>query len=139
MINKIAPFEILGLEKDVQQEVTLANGDTVKLGGVMDRVDKVNIHGRQVVRIIDYKTGKVELVSDRRAALEDPETYLQPYFSDGKFKSGFQAYYYASLLHRQTPDQPLQAGIFSTRSVKKGARLLRKGEINGEVRGHFGN
>lgn len=126
---RIAPFEILSLEKEISEEVTLSNGESIKLGGVVDRVDMVYYKGRQVTRIIDYKTGKVELVSDRKAGIEDPDIYLRPYFLDGKYKSGFQAYYYASLLQRQDTDQPLQAGIFSTRSVKKGARMLRKGEV----------
>ena len=56
----IAPFEIISLEDTYEIEIPLnINGfsEKVKLGGKIDRVDKLN----DQIRIIDYKTGQDHL------------------------------------------------------------------------------
>jgi CRISPR/Cas system-associated exonuclease Cas4 (RecB family) len=69
------------------------------------------------------------MVADSKAALEDPDEYLNYYFTDGRYKAGFQAYYYASLVNLQNPVLTLMAGIFSTRTINDGIRFLRKGKV----------
>lgn len=52
-----APFVMVALEKKIPAPLTLDDGTQVKLYGIIDRMDR----RMGVTRIIDYKTGKVEL------------------------------------------------------------------------------
>ena len=60
---ELAPFKILGLEKDVVEEIEVRMGNTGKtfkstIGGIIDRLDQViDDEGRQHIRVVDYKTG----------------------------------------------------------------------------------
>ncbi len=70
--NHIVPFTVTGLEKKVVREADiLLNGQiiTVRLGGKIDRMDKVN--GR--LRLIDYKTGQKKSDFESIGQLFDPE------------------------------------------------------------------
>jgi hypothetical protein len=83
--EKYAPFEILGLEEEFYFE---KNG--IKIGGIIDRIDK---KGR-IIRVVDYKTGKVP-------ERNDFESEIQNLFSNRRAKKAnyqFQAYLYSSLL-----------------------------------------
>ena len=96
----------------------------------MDRIDKVaSSDGEEITRIIDYKTGKVMMLPISKSGIDDPSEYLKPYFTDGKYKAGFQAYYYASLIDQLHPNTALKAGIFSTRSLSDGIKFLRKNAV----------
>ncbi|MEG1256151.1 helicase-exonuclease AddAB subunit AddB [Clostridium sp.] len=41
--------------------ITLSSGEVVKLQGKIDRVDKATIDGTDYYRVVDYKTGKIDL------------------------------------------------------------------------------
>lgn len=53
---KIAPIDIISLEKEYTKNFVIQDGKTVKVGGIIDRLDRCN--GQ--LRIIDYKTGKIK-------------------------------------------------------------------------------
>ena len=56
----LAPIEIVGLEKDVMEEMEIRCGDrtfTTLLGGRIDRMDRLTDGAGRRIRIIDYKTG----------------------------------------------------------------------------------
>ncbi|MES2730497.1 MAG: PD-(D/E)XK nuclease family protein [Bacteroidota bacterium] len=58
--NEIFPIEVLGLEKSLSTSFMADIGGKrmeVKIGGKVDRIDRVGGH---TIRVIDYKTGKVE-------------------------------------------------------------------------------
>ena len=57
--RQLAPFTIIGLEKDVVQPYTIRSlGITTTLGGRIDRLDMVtDENGMEQIRVIDYKTG----------------------------------------------------------------------------------
>lgn len=64
----LAPFEIIGLEKDAYEhlEIRLKDGSskTILIGGNIDRLDCINKSGgddaNRVLRVVDYKTGRTE-------------------------------------------------------------------------------
>lgn len=56
-----APFDILALEESFYDKVSFeVNGLQLclNIGGKVDRIDKVNQDGKNIVRIVDYKTGR---------------------------------------------------------------------------------
>lgn len=102
--------EIIGLEKDLTSEITIDDIDfPIKLTGNADRVDVVN----KQIRIIDYKTGKVEL-KDVQA------DQIQKIIREEQHQKGFQLFMYAYMYKEMYEAHSLEAGIISFRALKKG-------------------
>lgn len=92
---QLAPFDIIGLEKDVIKDMEVCGGSKVRfrttVGGRIDRLDCVNDGTGERIRVIDYKTGgrKLETMPDT-AAIFDPKNihkhsdyYLQTFLYSG--------------------------------------------------------
>lgn len=109
------PFEILQLEKDVSKLFPIGNNKVVKLFGIIDRVDTKD----DLLRIVDYKTGKVE--KRKPAAIED-------YFNDTIYKEQFQAMYYAYLTNSFIPGRQISSGLMALKTMKDGIWMLNNGE-----------
>ena len=86
-----APFTILKLEKDVLQEIPIRSlGITTTIGGRVDRLDCIDTtDGRQVVRVIDYKTG-----ASRMKSLKSVDDIF-----DGDHLAAHSDYYLQTLLY----------------------------------------
>jgi len=104
-------LDILHLEHELKSSLTVTDATTgelipILLRGRADRIDRV---GEQV-RIIDYKTGKVE---DKDVKLEDVGM-LRSHKNPSKL---FQLLAYAWLYHKRNPDSrnELASGIISLR------------------------
>jgi RecB family exonuclease len=83
--EKYAPFEILGLEEEFYFEK-----GGIKIGGIIDRIDKKD----GTVRVVDYKTGKIPEKNDF-------ESEISNIFSSRRAKKAnyqFQTYLYSSIL-----------------------------------------
>jgi len=128
--KKNLPFTIQGLEEEVEHKLMLTDGREVLLGGTVDRIDEKD--GSRT--IIDYKSGRVDLVSRTHSGIEDTEKYLDAYFTDGKYKSGFQTYFYM-LLMKLTSDQPVKGAIYELKKLGDGKKYLRKGETMSDEMG----
>ncbi len=107
---EIAPLEIISLENLYQIDIPITlNGafETVKLGGKIDRVDKLDNH----IRIIDYKTGSDDLTFKNIDAL----------FSDKKNDQNsavFQTFLYAKFYKDiEKPDLSITPGVYSVRKL----------------------
>ncbi len=72
-----APITILGLELKAYHDITLADGRSVSVGGIVDRLDKITENGEQVLRIVDYKTGKYEPSKLKAEDMDDAFTNCQ--------------------------------------------------------------
>ena len=131
---KKVPFTLKGVEVNVEGTLKLSNGTTVALGGIVDRIDEENSGEGKVVTIIDYKTGRVDMLGSKKSYLDNPEAYIHPYFEDGKLKSGFQAYYYTMLYRSKNVGDTLKAAIYELKRMSEGMKYLRNGnEITGNI------
>jgi ATP-dependent helicase/nuclease subunit B len=100
------PRVLLGLEEEVKATTTV-NGLQVRLKGFIDRMDQTVNDGS--VRIIDYKTGKVE---DSALRLKDWELVV----SDVKFSKALQVLTYLWLYQKQPNSSAnVTPGIISLR------------------------
>ena len=108
--QSIAPFEIISLEGKYEIEIPVTANetfDTIKLGGKIDRVDKLNNH----IRIIDYKTGGDKLEFKN----------IESLFSDKKSDRNdavFQTFLYAKFYQDvKNPNLPITPGVYSVRKI----------------------
>lgn len=110
-LRKGHEIQILGLEEDLKAEIEIEGIDfPIQLNGNADRIDKLN----DGLRIIDYKTGKVD---KSELQTEDFEQLIR----EKKFHKGFQLYLYAYLYKKMKPQQQdLEAGIITFRALKSG-------------------
>jgi len=106
-----APFEIIDLEGDKNsgyyKNINLPNNKTVKISGIVDRVDKKN----NLYRIIDYKTGgDTKRIKDIDSLFSDKRTERND--------AVFQLFYYSLLLHNKLNDNlPIRPGLMNIREI----------------------
>ena len=105
-------IEIVAIEANNAIEVYISElGKTVKLTGKVDRVDKYN----GGLRIIDYKTGRVE---SAKVEIVDWEQITTDY---DKHSKSFQVLMYCYMMYKS--DQivlPVEAGIISFKNLSSG-------------------
>lgn len=107
-----APFDVIGLEAGEREgfalELPVDLNTTVALKGIIDRVDLKD----NVVRVIDYKTGKDEKKAEDIASLFDRD-------DKKRNKAAMQVLYYALMFQRGYPemDYPIMPGIFNSREL----------------------
>lgn len=121
--RKQLPFKVTGVEEKLVMDLALSGGRIARIGGVVDRVDEKD----SIPTIIDYKTGRVDMVPRGKAGLEDAVAYVDQYFSDGKYKSGFQTYFYA-MITQQLGSEQVKGAVYELKRVSKGKNYLRQGK-----------
>ena len=86
-------------------------GNIINFKGTIDRIDKTLTD--KTIRIIDYKTGRVQpgdlKVKDTEHLTTDP-----------KYAKAFQVIFYAWLYSQQQPNEILETGIISLRNLSNG-------------------
>ncbi len=104
---------IMGLEQTLETVLEDANLPyAIKLSGIADRIEIRN----NVVRIIDYKTGKVDLNQVQIKEISGITTDL-------KFEKAIQLLMYG-LMYKSNTYLPVQAGIYSFKNRKSGYLLF---------------
>ena len=97
--RELAPFTIIGLEKDVLQPYTIHTlGIDTMLGGRIDRLDMVYENGREQLRVVDYKTG-----SRRLTPLKSVDDIFDPAQLRNHNDYYLQALLYARLVRNSQP------------------------------------
>jgi len=104
--------KIIAIEAKNEVSLNIAELDfPVTLKGTVDRVDEYN----GVMRIIDYKTGKVELNKVEIVNWEDITTDYT------KYDKSFQVLAYAYMMNKENPfNSHVEAGIVSFKNLKAG-------------------
>ena len=112
-IESGSSIEILSLEEELSTLISIPGIHyNLKLKGMADRIDKRN----GMIRIIDYKTGKVKLSDLKCVDFEKIKT-------DSKMKYVLQVFFYTLLYKENYPETPLeqmQGGIISFKNFKDG-------------------
>lgn len=103
-----APLQIVDLEMKVKHSVRLnETGASVNLGGLIDRVDRLN----KTIRIVDYKTG-----ADKKN-LKSPEILYQK-GNRKEFKAIFQLFVYAYLYKEsQGVNEDIYLALYLTKEL----------------------
>ncbi len=109
------PFIIRGLEDELHSVLQMDEERQVNFKGIIDRVEEKDSN----YRIIDYKTGKVDL--------KDAE--ITDIFIDPKHKFVFQTFFYAWLFHQKLFGETIMTGIYPLRQLSDGILWLNKGSV----------
>lgn len=86
----------------------------IMLQGQFDRLDEV----KGVLRVVDYKTGKVEIPRNENAI-----------FSDAKNAAAFQALFYTYVYLSHYPDRQVQPVIFHLKSTSDLVKPVKEGPV----------
>ena len=114
-VKKGNTIKLLALEEKINQSIDIRELNySVKLKGIIDRVDKRN----ETIRIIDYKTG---LMKPGDLKMKNPSTL----FDSSSQTKAMQLMCYASMyLKNNTSLKGLEAGIISFRDLNSGLMKL---------------
>jgi hypothetical protein len=106
--------KIIALEQTMSVTLNIEEIDhPVILKGKLDRIDEVD----GTIRIIDYKTGRVERKHVEILLWEDM-------VHDYKYSKAFQLLCYAYMYSKEHVNQPIVAGIISLKNLKDGTLLF---------------
>ena len=111
--QKETPFKIIDLEGTYEAFLETKLGEA-RLIGKFDRVDEV----LGITRIIDYKTGKVELKNSETDEL----------FTDSAKKALFQLNFYSLIYNKKYPGKNLIAGFYMAKNVGSGILFAGDGQ-----------
>lgn len=103
-------IKLIGIEQKLAIPLTISGIDfPIRLQGKLDRIDQMD--GR--LRIIDYKTGKVE---SKHVEIVDWNTLTDDY----DYSKAFQLLCYALMYAEKTPVNELESGILSFKNLNAG-------------------
>lgn len=103
-----APFEVISLEDQVHSVLQVDPNLKVRMGGKIDRIDRKE----NVLRIVDYKTGKDELGFESIESLFDA--------TQKRSKAAFQTFYYSLAYSGNLAGaESLQPGLFNRSNLFK--------------------
>lgn len=95
--KQLTPFDILTLEGSFYDNLTFevqGKQRTLRVGGQIDRLDRIQMDGQQVIRVVDYKTGRP--LSSLPSTVED---IFEPQYIDTKHTAYYlQAFLYAGII-----------------------------------------
>jgi ATP-dependent helicase/DNAse subunit B len=125
--TKNSPFKVISVETEITKDVTIeTNGNkfNVKLLGRLDRVEEKD----GVMRIVDYKTGRVDVNKVRR-----PLKYFDLIFTDPDYKEKFQQYFYSSIFLEGKNGLDIKVGIYPLRNISEGIVFFDEDKIPEET------
>ena len=90
--SKLCPLRIDGVEDKRHEMLVELDGITLRLGGIIDRIDTVHVgeSDREIHRIVDYKTSSSGQTADKIGKLFDRNITDRPYHI-------LQAFYYSHI------------------------------------------
>ncbi len=113
--EKQVPIRLLSLEQKYYQPFALSDGRTVMLKGVIDRLEEQG----GSLRVIDYKTGKVD-----SKVLKN----MNDLFTDPARKEDFQTVCYAFMVSRKHSGRPVEVSLITLKAMSKGSKKFNQGK-----------
>ena len=130
--RRLAPFTILSLEGDVQQQINIKSlGITTNIGGRVDRLDRISLaDGSEQIRVIDYKTSGGRL---------EPLKSIDDIFNDAQLPKHsdyyLQAMLYARIVRRTTDVPTVPALLFIQHAAaEQYSPVLKFGNNENEIK-----
>lgn len=121
------PFLLIDQEMPVEKSLPFESSGKdykIKLFGRIDRIDEKD----GVKRILDYKTGKVNVSRENK----DREEMLDEVFINPDFKDVFQAAFYGYLFLSNNNDKTIEIGIYPVKKLDKGINWIDKVDLTKE-------
>ena len=115
MDERHAPFELKQLEQKVIIPFAIDDNRSVRLLGIIDRVDE----HQGCLRVLDYKTGSVKSTEFNQ---------VEELFNNVDKKEQFQALYYSMLINFKYTGRPVKVGLITLKEMKEGIKYINKGE-----------
>ncbi len=124
LIQQGRQLKIIALEYDLESTITIEGLNfPILLKGQADRIDEID----GVIRIIDYKTGKV---TQPQLMIKDWDLLT----SDYKYSKSFQVLFYALLYTQMNTinldDTLLESGIISFKNLKSGFLKVNRSNVS---------
>ena len=119
--KQFCPLTIIEVEKEHSSFFKLSNGTTVKLGGIIDRIDLVHLpDDTDQLRILDYKTSaKVKTAQSVEALFDSKNTNRSNHI--------MQAFYYADIYSREeSVRQAVGVSLMYVKLAKEGEKDRKK-------------
>ncbi|WP_372794690.1 PD-(D/E)XK nuclease family protein [Lutibacter sp.] len=112
LLNENKQLKIIALEEKLNTEIIVEGINfPVNLRGIVDRIDELD----GVIRIVDYKTGKVEA---NQLKLSDFSIICEDYKYTKAMQVLLYSYLYTSKMNKQI--SPLQSGVISFKNLNSG-------------------
>ncbi len=128
--SKEAPLQILYLEENfIWDKLKLEDGSFATIQGTFDRVDKID---NDTIRIIDYKTGNIELPTFPDLSSNDDITkFLDKLFVFDKkdYGAAFQGILYALMYYKLFDCKKIYVAYHHTKKMKNGLTYLHEQQI----------
>lgn len=141
---KDLPLKIIDLESKgythkiaIDTPAYLQSPATVNLQGTIDRIDqKTDLTNNETfTRILDYKTGKIDLgLFPKKEKINDSQlmdNYFKSLFENPDFKAAMQAFFYVYLYKKTNIETGLpKAGFYQIKTIsKEGIKYLADGNV----------
>ena len=119
--KQFCPLTIIEMEKEHASFFKLSDGTTVKLGGIIDRIDRVRLpDGTDQLRILDYKTSSKTQTTKSIEALFDSKMTTRAYHI-------MQAFYYADIYSREeSVQQSVGVSLMYVKLTREGEKDRKK-------------
>lgn len=131
LLKQHRKLKIIALEANLTTIINIDGIETpIKLIGQADRIDQLD----GILRIIDYKTGKVEQSSLNLVTRN--KNYWDLIAKEHKFSKAFQvmmyAYMYAKMYDISFENTAIESGVISFKNLKAGFMKVNKTTISGK-------
>ncbi len=113
-------------EKFIWENLQLEDGSFAAIQGTFDRIDKIN---EKAVRIIDYKTGHIELPK-----FPDSDEFIDAFldllfiFKQKDYSATFQGILYALMYYKLHDCDEIYVGYHHAKKMKEGITYLNEGQ-----------
>jgi len=125
LIQSGKKLKIIDIEVDIETTITIQSNHRIKLKGQADRIDELD----GVLRIIDYKTGKVKQVD---LEIKNWEEITIDYKKSKAFQVLLYAYMYGKMNAISFENREVESGIISFKNLKSGYMKVNKKNISYE-------